>query len=75
MHDGPTVSVIFAVREMVLQEDVDKMLLTQETPLSGKTLCLICSLRVMPSFWRRATEAGQPKELPTGNTRSKYDRF
>jgi hypothetical protein len=46
---------------MVLQEEVEKMLLTQETSLAGKTLCktlcLLCSLRVMPSFWRRASES------------------
>jgi hypothetical protein len=33
MHHGPTDSGIFAVREMILQEEVDEMLLTGEYPV------------------------------------------
>ena len=50
MHHGPTDSGIFAVREMVLQEDVDK--------------CSFRPCDAF--FWRRGCgRLGQPKELPT----------
>jgi hypothetical protein len=40
-HRGPTDSGIFAVREMVFQEELEKMLLVQKAALSVKTpLCL-----------------------------------
>ena len=63
MHHGLTDSGIFAVREMVLQEDVDKMLCCLRPPVR----CLFSDAAL-----RRL---GQPEELPTGNTQLKRIGF
>jgi hypothetical protein len=67
MHRGPTDSGIFAVREMVFQEKLEKMLLVQKAALSVKPLCVFRNLRAMPSFWRRAQEVG-PALAAIGST-------
>ena len=61
MHHGPTDSGIFAVREMVLQEDVYKC-----------SFRVLCGLRVMPSSG--AALAGGWASLKS-YPRSKDDRF
>jgi hypothetical protein len=43
------------------------MLLVQKAALSVKHLCVLRNLRAMPSFWRRATEAG-PALAAIGST-------